>query len=156
MIKVVLTDVDGCLTDGSILYSNEGQKFKKFNMHDGMAVRILEKYNIKCGIISSDDSISSKNRAQDLKMDYIYINKKNKIDVLYEIVEKEKISLDYVAYMGDDIQDLEIIEKVGFSAAPNNAVETVKKKVNFVTKKNGGEGAFREFVEKIIKMEGKK
>lgn len=153
MIKLVLTDVDGCLTDCSVMYTSNGEKIKKFNMYDGMGVSMLHSKNIKVGIISSDNSLATLKRAEDLKMDYIYIGKKTKIDVLYEIVEKEKISLNEIAYMGDDIQDIGVIEKVGLSAAPANAVENVKKIVDYVTLKCGGKGAYREFVEYILEME---
>lgn len=155
MIKLVLTDVDGCLTDCSVMYTPSGEKIKKFNMYDGMGVSILRSENIKSGIISSDNSQATLKRAEDLKMDYIYIGKKIKIDVLYEIIEKEGISFDEIAYMGDDIQDIEVLKKVGFSAAPVNAVESVKEIVNYVTKKQGGLGAYREFVEYIVRMEEK-
>lgn len=153
LIKLVLTDVDGCLTDGKVIYTEDGKKIKKFDMHDGMGVKILHENNIKVGIISSDDSYATKIRAQDLKMDYIYIGEKDKLKVLNEIIKIGGYSKNEIAYMGDDIQDIPVIENVGFSVAPSNADYLVKNKVNLITKSEGGNGAFRELANYIIEME---
>lgn len=153
-IKLLITDVDGCLTDGSIYYGPNHEKYKKFNMQDGMAVKILKENNILAGIISADNSQATKYRAEDLKFDIICIAVKDKIEKLKEILEEYHIEKKEVAYMGDDIQDLCILEQVGVSVAPNNAVKDVKSKVSYVTHNNGGEGAFREFVEYVIKING--
>ena len=153
-IKMLLTDVDGCLTDGSIYYGPNGEKFKRFNMQDGMGVNLLRKNEIKTGIISGDNSKATLYRAENLNFDYICVDVDNKLEKFENILKECKISNDEVAYMGDDIQDLCILKKVGISAAPSNAVEEVKKNVDFITQKNGGEGAFREFVEYIIKLNG--
>lgn len=155
-IKLLLTDVDGCMTDASVYYGSNHEKFKKFNMQDGMAVRLLKENGILTGIISSDESDATKYRAEDLNFDYIFVGVKEKEKVFYELLENVNLKKDEVAYMGDDIQDLCILEKVGYSVAPNNAVEDVKNKVTYVTKKNGGDGAFREFAEYIIKINGGK
>ena len=155
-IKMVLTDIDGCLTDGSVYYGPNHEKYKKFNMQDGMALKILKENNILTGIISSDNSKATQYRAEDLKFDYIYIDEKNKLARFEEILKENNISEDEVAYMGDDIQDLCILEKVGLSVAPNNAVDIVKEKVSYITKRNGGDGAFRELAQYIIKINGGK
>ncbi len=153
-IKLVLTDVDGCLTDGTVYYGSNHEKYKKFNMQDGMALKILKKNNILSGIISADNSEATRYRAEDLKFDYICININDKLQKFNEILEKNNITEDEVAYMGDDIQDICILERVGQAVAPNNAVKQVKEIVKYTTKKNGGDGAFREFVEYIIKLNG--
>lgn len=153
-IKLILTDVDGCLTDGTVYYGPNHEKYKKFNMQDGMALKILKKNNILSGIISADNSEATRYRAEDLKFDYICINIKDKLQKFNEILEKNNITEDEVAYMGDDIQDICILERVGQAVAPNNAVNQVKEIVKYITKKNGGDGAFREFVEYIIKLNG--
>lgn len=153
-IKMILTDVDGCLTDGSVYYGPNHEKFKKFNMQDGMAVKILKHNKILVGVISSDDSMATKYRMEDLKFDIICIDVKDKLEKFKEILYYYNVDAKEVAYMGDDIQDLDVIKAASFSVAPNNAVESVKEKVNYVTKKCGGEGAFREFVEKVIEMNG--
>lgn len=153
-IKLVLTDVDGCLTDGSVYYGPNHEKYKKFNMQDGMALKLLHENKILAGIITSDNSNATKYRAEDLMFDYILINVKDKLKKFEELLNKLDISKEEVAYMGDDVQDLEILEQVGVSFAPNNAVEAVKNKVQHVTKKNGGDGAFREYVEQVINFNG--
>ena len=151
-IKLVLTDVDGCLTDGSVYYGANHEKFKKFNMQDGMALKLLKDREILTGIISADDSQATKYRAEDLKFDMIYINEKNKLERFEAILRENNILMDEVAYMGDDIQDICILEKVGISVAPANAVPEVKKIVKHITEKSGGNGAFREFVEYVINV----
>ena len=153
-IKIVLTDVDGCLTDATVLYTSTGKKIKKFCIYDGMAVTILKEKDILSGIISSDNSLATRKRAEDLNMNFIYVGEKNKVDILNEVAKISNVSLNEIAYMGDDIQDIDVLSKVGFSACPSNAIEDVKKIVNYITKKQGGAGAYREFVEYIIRMEG--
>lgn len=149
-IKLVLTDVDGCLTDGSVIYGPNHEKYKKFNMQDGMALKLLRDCSIQSGIITSDNSLATKYRAEDLGFDYICINVSDKLEQFYKILDEVHLLEEEVAYMGDDIQDLPIIEKVGFSCAPANAVATVKNTVNYITSKSGGDGAFREFIEYIV------
>ena len=153
-IKLLLTDVDGCLTDGSVYYGPNHEKIKKFNMQDGMALRLLRENNILTGIISSDNSEATRYRAEDLKFDFICINIKDKLTKFEEILEANNIQKDEVAYMGDDIQDLCILSQVKASVAPNNAVDEVKKAVSHITQKSGGNGAFREYAEYIIKLNG--
>lgn len=153
-IKLFLTDVDGCLTDGCVYYGPNHEKYKKFNMQDGMALKLLKENNILTGIISSDNSLSTKYRAEDLKFDIINIDVKDKLSKLKEILKEYNIDREEVAYMGDDIQDLCVLEKVGLPVAPNNAVDKVKDNVKYVTRKSGGQGAFRECTEYIIKLNG--
>ena len=153
-IKLLLTDVDGCLTDGSVYYGPNHEKIKKFNMQDGMALKLLRENNILTGIISADNSEATRYRAEDLKFDFIYINIKDKLAKFEEILETNNLQKDEVAYMGDDIQDLCILNQVSVSVAPNNAVDEVKKAVSHITQKSGGNGAFREYAEYIIKLNG--
>lgn len=153
-IKLLLTDVDGCLTDGSVYYGPNHEKIKKFNMQDGMALKLLRENNILTGIISADNSEATRYRAEDLKFDFICINIKDKLAKFEEILETNNLQKDEVAYMGDDIQDLCILNQVEASVAPNNAVDEVKKAVSHITQKSGGNGAFREYAEYIIKLNG--
>ena len=153
-IKLLLTDVDGCLTDGSVYYGPNHEKIKKFNMQDGMALKLLRENNISTGIISADNSEATRYRAEDLKFDFICINIKDKLAKFEEILKANNIQKDEVAYMGDDIQDLCILNQVSVSVAPNNAVDEVKKAVSHITQKSGGDGAFREYAEYIIKLNG--
>jgi len=149
-IKLVITDVDGVLTDGGLYYTKEGLVMKKFNVKDGMATRRLRENGFKCGIISTDGAEIIEVRNKRLKMDFLVTGTWNKLEKLNEICEAENIELENVAYLGDDVNDLEIINGVGFSAAPSDAVDSVLNAVDYICKLKGGDGVFREFAELII------
>ena len=149
-IKLVITDVDGVLTDGGLYYTKDGLVMKKFNVKDGIATRRLKEFGFECGIISTDgpDLIEARNKR--LKMDFVITSSWNKLERLNEICKEKKLTLENVAYLGDDVNDLEIISAVGFSASPKDAVDSVLKSVDYICKRNGGDGVFREFAELII------
>lgn len=149
-LKLVITDVDGVLTDGSLFYTVDGVAMKKFNIKDGMGTYLLREAGIPCGVISSDPSDFIEQRAKRIKLDFLYTEIRNKKDKLLEICSEKNISPDNVAYIGDDVNDLEIIEAVGFSACPDDAVPRVRELVDYVCERKGGEGAFREFVDLIL------
>ncbi len=149
-LKIVLTDCDGVLTDGGMYYYNNGVEGKKFNTRDGMAMKILKANGIKTGIITGENTKIVENRANKLKIDYLYMGVKNKYQILLEICEKENITPNNAAYIGDDINDLEILKNVGFSACPNDAMEEVKKICNFVSSKDGGKGVVRDVIERYL------
>ena len=149
-IKLVVTDVDGVLTDGGLYYTQDGLVMKKFNVKDGMATRRLRENGFKCGIISTDGAELIEARNKRLKMDFLVTGTWNKLGKLQEICEAENIELENVAYLGDDVNDLEIISGVGFSAAPSDAVDSVLNAVDYICKRKGGNGVFREFAELII------
>jgi len=152
-IKLFLSDVDGTLTDGGMYYGENGEELKKFNTHDGKGFELLRKAGIKTGIITSENSKIVESRAKKLKIDYVYlgVEHEDKLKIAKEICEKEGISLDEVAYIGDDINCKELLEAVGLSACPANAVEEIKRIPNIIRlSKRGGEGAVREFVEVIL------
>jgi len=150
-IKLLITDVDGVLTDGGMYYSEKGEIMKKFNTKDGMAVELLHENSIKTVFLTKENSKITKSRAKKVKADGVYINVKNKEKHLNEICKKFTVKSDEISYIGDDINDIEIIKKIGFSSCPNNAVNDVKKIVDYICKTNGGEGAFREIAEIILK-----
>lgn len=153
-IKLFLTDVDGVLTDAGMYYSENGDELKKFNTHDGMAFQLLKAVGIKVGIITSENTNIVTRRAQKLKVDYIYQGQRNggKLAAAIEICEKENISLNEVAYIGDDINCFELLSSVGVAACPSNAVDKIKQISHILClNKAGGDGAVREFVEKILK-----
>ena len=155
-IKLFLTDVDGVLTDGSMYYTENGDEIKRFHTHDGMAFELLRNAGIKTGIITSEQTELVARRATKLKTDYVFQGKRNggKLAAAQQICQQENISMAEVAYIGDDLNCLELLQAVGLAACPANAVEAVKNIPNIVlTQKKGGEGAVREFVELIL--EGK-
>lgn len=149
-IKMFITDCDGCLTDGGMYYDELGNEWKKFNAKDGMGFKILRQNNILTGIITGENTHIVERRAAKLKLDELHQGVTNKLEVLDSIIKKRNLSYEEVAYVGDDINDIEVIEKVGLSFTPNDGMESVKKKVSVVLEKNGGQGAVREAVEYIV------
>jgi 3-deoxy-D-manno-octulosonate 8-phosphate phosphatase (KDO 8-P phosphatase) len=155
-IKLFLSDVDGVMTDAGMYYTESGDEFKKFNTHDGMGFQLLREAGIKTGIITTENTKIVANRAAKLKIDYLYQGKGfgNKLQAAKEICEKENISLQEVAYIGDDINCLELLSAVGIAACPSNAVKKVKNIPNIIQiEVKGGEGAVRAFVEYLIEKE---
>ena len=149
-IKILISDVDGVLTDGGMYYSEKGEELKKFNTRDGMAVELLEREKISVILMTKENSKIVLQRAKKIKIKKSYIGIVNKEEKLPEICKKFKVSLGEIAYIGDDINDLEIMKKVGFSASPNNAMEQIKRKSHYICKLNGGEGVLREVAELIL------
>ncbi len=149
-IKIFLTDCDGCLTDGGMYYTENGDEIKKFNARDGMGFQLLRNKGIRTGIITGEDRALNKARAEKLKVDEIYQGARDKMSVLKEICEKYRIKMSEAAYVGDDRNDIECLKAVGFSACPADAEEEVRKNVNYIAKRKGGEGAVREIIERII------
>lgn len=152
-IKIVLTDVDGVLTDAGMYYSENGDELKKFNTHDGMAFKLLREMGIKTGIITSENTRIVENRAKKLKVDYLFQGKieNGKLGAAIQICEQEGVKIENVAYIGDDINCLQLLNAVGIAACPQNALRSIKDIPEILLlEKSGGEGVFREFVEYLI------
>ena len=152
-IKLFLTDVDGVLTDAGMYYTNSGDELKKFNTRDGMGLQLLQKEGIKVGIVTSEDTKIVENRAKKLKVDYLYQGKRDggKLSAALEICKLENISIEEVAYIGDDVNCFELLSNVGFPACPADAVDKIKAIPNIrIMQKKGGEGAVREYVDYIL------
>lgn len=154
-IKLFLSDVDGTLTDAGMYYGENGEEFKKFNTHDGKGFELLRKAGIKTGIITSENTKIVANRAKKLKVDFLYqgLEHKGKLDIAKQICKELDISLNEVAYIGDDINCKELLSSVGFAACPANALDEIKNIPNIIKlSKCGGEGAVREFIDIHIKL----
>lgn len=153
-VKLLISDIDGTLTDGGMYYSENGDELKKFNTRDGMGMAMLREKGIKVGIITSEDRELNRRRAEKLKLDFFYQGKKDggKLAVAKEICDQMGISLLEVAYIGDDVNCIELLSEVGMAACPADADERVKAipGINVMAKK-GGEGCVREFCEMIMK-----
>lgn len=149
-IKLLAVDVDGTLTDGGVYYSKQGLELKKFYVHDGMGIRLLHQSNIPVAIISSDSSEIPLVRAKKLDIKYKIIGTERKLDSLKELIKQLNITLEEVAYIGDDVNDIEIIKYVGFSASPKDANFLVKKQVDCILDFNGGRGAVRQVCDMIL------
>lgn len=154
-IKLILMDVDGVLTNGDIIYSSSGEELKKFNIQDGMGITLARMAGLKTGIITGRDSKMVKRRAEELKFDIISQGNFNKLNPYEEIREQENLKDEEIAYIGDDLLDLCILARVGFSVAVANARDEVKAACDYVTIADGGNGAVREVIEKILKRQEK-
>lgn len=150
-IKLLITDSDGVLTDGGMYYSENGDELKKFNTKDGMGVQILRDHGIKTIIITGENTEMVKRRGQKLKIDETYLGIKDKAPLVREIAQKHNIDLSQIAYIGDDINDLESIKMVGLGCSVSDGMEGVKNAAKYITKTKGGQGALREVAELIIK-----
>lgn len=153
-IKLFLSDVDGTLTDGGMYYSEKGDELKKFNTRDGMGFQLLREAGIKTGIITSENTEIVENRAKKLKIDFLVQGKRDggKLAAAQEICSQLGITLNEVAYIGDDINCCELLEAVGVKACPIDANKKIKTINNIqVMQKQGGDGCVREFIEKILK-----
>ena len=150
-IKLFATDVDGTLTDGCMYYAENGLELKKFNFHDGMGFKLLRDVGIKTAIITSEDTPIVKKRADKLKVDYLSMGSWTKLEFVQKICKELNITLDDVAYIGDDINDIELLKAVKYKACPLNAVKKIKEIDDIkILSTNGGNGAVREFIEYLI------
>ena len=150
-IKLLITDVDGVMTDCGMYYSENGDELKKFNTRDGMAIQLLREHGIKTAIITKENTKIVSQRAKKLKIDEVFQGINDKMAVLESL--KNKYGFDYseIAYIGDDVNDMLVLKKVGFSFCPNDAVDDVKKICTAIAKEKGGNGVVREFY-KLMKL----
>jgi 3-deoxy-D-manno-octulosonate 8-phosphate phosphatase (KDO 8-P phosphatase) len=157
-VKVLLYDVDGVLTDGSItiIPGTEGHatEVKSFSAHDGMGISIARLAGLKIGFVTKRQSQVVAIRARDLKIDHVYQGQSNKVDALEKIIADEKCTLEEIAYVGDDIIDLPVMRKVGFAIATANARPQVKAMAHYVTPMRGGEGAGRDAIDFLLASQG--
>lgn len=160
MIKLFLTDVDGCLTDGGMYYSAEGEVMKRFCVYDGMGMVRLQQAGVPCGILTSENSPIVKARAEKLKLQFLYLGVGSRVNPIgltklqaaQEICDKLGISLADVCYVGDDINDVELLSAVGYPCCPPNArPEVLAVKGVRVLKTPGGQGAVREITDEILR-----
>lgn len=150
-IKLVLTDVDGVLTDNGVFYGAEGEQLKRFSIRDGMGVERLRKlHGIETGIITGETSGSVAKRAEKLHITELHLGIKEKGELLIRILAERQLTADQVAFIGDDVNDLSILGEVGLAACPADAMPQVKAVVDYQCENKGGYGAFRELAEFII------
>ncbi len=149
-IRMLLTDVDGVLTDAGMYYGESGEELKKFNTRDGMAFKMLRERGLKIGIITGEDTEIVARRARKLGVDHLYQGILDKLPVVNGICAQEGIELSQVAYVGDDIGDLTALSAVGFAACPSTAEPAVKRVAHYLCERGGGEGCVREVAELIL------
>ncbi len=154
-IKMLVLDVDGVLSDGTIIVHSDGSESKQFHTLDGHGIRMWKRAGHKVAFLSGRSSGGpTQKRAQQLEIDYVFENGFDKPEVLEELLEKAALSADEVAYVGDDLMDVKVIAKVGFGVAVANAVNEVKQYADYITHRPGGHGAVREVIEYILKNSG--
>lgn len=149
-IKMFLTDCDGCLTDGGMFYSEKGDEMKRFNALDGMGFRLLNQQGILTGVITGEKKELNRRRGKKLCLDILEQGIQDKRKTVENLCVKYGIDMENVAYIGDDINDLEVIKTVGFGCSVANGITAVKKAAKYVTVKEGGYGAVREVIDLIL------
>lgn len=152
-IKLLALDVDGVLTDGSIIYLSSGEEIKSFNVKDGLGVVRVARLGLKTAIISVRQSKVVEIRAAELKFDHVHQGVKDKKIIIEELARHHQFDLSEIAYMGDDVVDLSALQVVGLASCPSDAVDEVLSVSHFVSSKPGGKGAVRELCELIIKAQ---
>ena len=150
-IKIAIFDVDGVMTDGGLIYDQDGKEYKVFNAKDGQGLVMLKRAGVKTVVITAKESYMVQKRFTDLGFTRIYQGQKNKEHALDEVVDDYELKFDEVAYMGDDLPDLCVLRKVGLPSCPKDAVPEVIKASRFVTERLGGHGAVRELFDLILK-----
>ena len=153
-IKMILLDVDGVLTGGGIILDNKGNELKIFNSRDGMGITLARSVGIRTGILTGRLSECVRKRSLELKIDVVEQGHFNKIPGLLSICEKSGIAEQEIAYMGDDVLDVNVMERVGIAAAPADAHFSARKAADYVTESRGGNGAVREFIDWILEAAG--
>lgn len=153
MIKLIVLDVDGTLTDGKLYISNNGDEMKAFNVKDGLGITQAISLGKEVAIITGKTSLLVEKRSKELGIKEIHQGIKDKVGVLNSILEKYNIDYSNVAYMGDDLIDLAVMKKCKLTGCPKDSVDEILNISNFISTKNGGDGAVREFIEYILKSE---
>lgn len=154
-IKILIMDVDGVMTDGRIIMDDAGREIKNFNVRDGHGIKLIQRYGIEVALLTGRKSEVVKHRAQDLEIKEVYQKIFNKKEVFVEILQKKKLISSEAAFIGDDIVDIPVLKEAGFSVAVADALDIVKKTVDYVTKNKGGHGAVREVCEMLLQAQGR-
>jgi 3-deoxy-D-manno-octulosonate 8-phosphate phosphatase (KDO 8-P phosphatase) len=154
-IRFLLLDVDGVLTDGRIGLLPDGEEIKYFSIYDGLAIRLAQRAGIEVGFITGRSSRVVGQRALELGVKTVIQGSEDKSEDFRRILQERNLKAEEVAYIGDDLPDIPLLEQVGFAAAPDNAAEPVKYRVHYVTRAKGGDGAVREVIDLLLKTSGK-
>ncbi len=153
-IKLFITDIDGVWTDGSMYYSEEGYQMKKFHTYDSAGVLFLTLAGIPVAIVSGENSEAVRKRAAKLGIEEVHTGIQDKVALIEQLLSKYNLSWEETAYIGDDLNDIKVLQKAGLTACPSQSADYIKKLTDWPLTKKGGEGVFREFVEKYLKEKG--
>lgn len=151
-IKAIFTDIDGVWTDGGMYYDQTGNEWKKFHTYDGVGVRLAHERGLKVGIITGEETQIVARRAEKLHVDFLRQGVADKRSAVREICEEHGFSLDEIAYIGDDLNDIELLKAVRVAGVPSSAPAYIRSLATIELSKKGGEGVFREFVEQILQL----
>lgn len=154
-IKLLILDVDGVLTDGKIMYTDRGEEIKAFDVKDGHGVKLLLRSGTEVALVTGRESQVVLHRARDLGIEQVYQKVTNKIEIYEKILREKNLSDKDVGFIGDDLVDIPVLKRVGFSATVQDAIPEVKEMVDYTATKNGGEGAVREICELLLKAQNK-
>lgn len=154
-IKLIVLDVDGVLTNGQLVFGTQGELMKKFHAQDGLGISLAHNVGLKTAIITGRKSQMVELRSAELRIADVYQGTLSKVEALHELMAKYDLTLEEVAYVGDDLNDLPVLIHVGLACAVANAAPEVKEHAHLVTQKPGGNGAVREVIEYILKSQGK-
>ena len=149
-VKLILTDIDGVWTDGGMYYDQNGNEWKKFHTYDSAGVLFAHRAGIPVGIITSENTQIVERRAKKLKVDYLFQGASNKLEIAQQLCQKLNITLKNIAYLGDDLNDIELLKSVGIAGVPASAPNYIRSLTTISLTLKGGEGVFREFVEAIL------
>jgi YrbI family 3-deoxy-D-manno-octulosonate 8-phosphate phosphatase len=153
-IRLFATDLDGVLTDGGMYYAESGDEWKKFNTRDGMGIKLLQRAGLITAIVTQERTKLVARRAEKLAIPELHQGVMEKLSCVREMAARHGLALSQVAYIGDDINDLETLKAVGFSATPADGMPCVAAVVDYICQKKGGEGAVREIIEMILEAQG--
>ncbi|WP_437920888.1 KdsC family phosphatase [Sphingobacterium sp. LRF_L2] len=154
-IKVLFLDVDGVLTDGTVLVTENGEQLRKFSIKDGYAIQFAIKAGLKIIVITGGKSEGVLHRLKGLGVEEVYIGVSDKLTLMLEIVQRFQLEKNEIAFMGDDIPDFDCMNNVGLSLCPYDAVDDIKNIAGYVSPKRGGEGCVRDVIEKILRLTGR-
>lgn len=154
-IRLLLLDVDGVMTDGRIIFDSNGVESKFFNVKDGHGIKMVQRAGVEVGIISGRGSVVVSNRAAELGISLVYQKSLDKLTPYKEILDRTELTDEQVAFMGDDVIDIPVLRRVGFAAAPADAVDDVFPFVHFTSRNRGGWGAVREVCDLLLREQGK-
>ncbi len=149
-VKIILMDVDGVLTRGDIVYDGNGLEIKHFNAHDGLGIKLARVAGLRTGIISMRESGTIRKRAAELNIDFLYLGKEKKVSSFEDIKQITGLENDQFCFIGDDLPDIPVMNRVGLAVAVSNATPLTQKNAHYVTISGGGRGAVREVVELIL------
>ena len=154
-VRLMIFDVDGVLTDGSLLYGPEGEALKAFSAHDGHGMKMLAASGVTCALLSGRKSAAVTRRAAELGIEHVLQGIDDKLEIFQQMVGQQRLSAQQAGFMGDELVDLPVLTRCGFACAPREAPEAVRSRVHYVAAAPAGRGAVREVCELVLRAQGK-